>query len=222
MPHVHLEVFTESGPWVKHPRLYAIELVARAPGGGGSWPAGTGNGHGGGAGGVSRTAHRISARDLPDTVEVTIGAPGAGGNATTRAGGDGGTVTFGDFMRVEGGTGASTTAPGIGGLGIYRGGNGGYAGQPGESKPLRTGDFLAAPGGGAGGGGYTGGGSGDVPAGRSAPILWQTTRSGGGGNSGQPGGFPGGGGGGGTAPSTPAGQGAWGAITVIEYRYDEE
>lgn len=221
MPRSRLVVFTASGTWTKDPKLYAIKIVGRGAGGGGSWPAGTGNGYGGGAGGASKTQRRIAARDLPATVAVTIGPAGVGGNSSSRNGTDGGDCLFGTFLRVGGGKGARTTSAGVGGEGIYRGGNGGNPGSAGQSKPLRPSDYLSAPGGGAGGG-STGGSSGAVPPNTSLPILWQTTQSGGGGNSGTSGGMPGGGGGGGQAPSVPAGSGGAGCITVIEYLYDEE
>lgn len=222
MPRSKVSVFTSSGTWTKDPKLYAIEIVGRGPGGGGSWPTGNGNGYGGGGGGVSRTDRRIQARELPDTVDVVVGAPGTGGNATSRNGTSGGVASFGKFLRVEGGGGATTSSAGVGGLGIYRGGNGGNPGSPGGSTPRRPSDYLCGPGGGAGGGGFPGGSSGSVLPGTSFPILWQTTQSGGGGSSGTVGGSPGGGGGGGQAPSLPAGNGGVGCITVIEYLYDEE
>lgn len=221
MPRSRLVVFTASGTWTKDPKLYAIRIVGRGAGGGGSWPAGSGNGYGGGAGGASKTQRRIAARELPATVDVVIGAAGVGGNSSARNGTSGGDCWFGSFLRVGGGKGATTTSAGVGGEGVYRGGNGGNPGSAGQSKPLRPSDYLSAPGGGAGGG-STGGSSGAVPANTSLPILWQTTQSGGGGNSGAVGGFPGGGGGGGQAPSVPAGAGGGGCITVIEYLYDEE
>ncbi|MFF1946893.1 hypothetical protein ACFVWF_32670 [Rhodococcus qingshengii] len=221
MPRSRLVVFTASGTWTKDPKLYAIKIIGRGPGGGGSWPTGNGNGYGGGGGGASKTQRRIAARELPATVDVVIGPPGVGGKSSSRNGTSGGDCSFGTFLRVGGGKGATITSVGMGGDGVDRGGNGGTPGSAGQSKPLRPSDYLRAPGGGAGGG-STGGSSGVVPAGQSSPTLWQTTRSGGGGNSGGAGGFPGGGGGGGQAPSVPAGSGGGGCITVIEYLYDEE
>lgn len=170
MPRSRLVTFTTSGTWTKDPKLYAIKIVGRGPGGGGSWPAGNGNGYGGGGGGASKTQRRIAARELPDTVDVVIGPPGIGGKSSSRNGTNGGDCSFGTFLRVGGGKGATTTSAGAGGDGVDRGGNGGTPGSAGQSKPLRPSDYLRAPGGGAGGG-STGGSSGVVPAGQSSPTC---------------------------------------------------
>ncbi|MHD0301819.1 glycine-rich domain-containing protein [Rhodococcus erythropolis] len=215
-------VLTESGIWVKHPRLQAVEtIICRGAGGGGSWPAGTGNGYGGGGGGASRTDRRIGAFELPDEVEYQVGVGGNGGNSTNRNGGNGGDTWFGKLILVSGGLGASTTAPGRGGDGIFRGGMGGTPTGRGESVTSGVIDYMAGGGGGSGGGGGTGGASGFVPGGTSYPQLWQTGQSGGGGNQRAAGGYPAGGGGGGNATGTPAGRGADGLLTIIEYLHEE-
>lgn len=217
-----VHVLTDSGVWVKHPRLFAIHrIVARGAGGGGSWPTGSGNGHGGGGGGASYTKRAIGEWELPDSVDYEVGVAGSGGNESKRSGGNGGDTWFGDFIRVGGGQGASTTTRGLGGFGMYRGGNGGQSGQPGESISSGPVDFSAGGGGGAGAGGFLGGASGYVPGGASYPALWQTSQSGGGGSTGNAGGFPAGGGGGGKDPNFAGGKGAGGLLTIIEYILEE-
>lgn len=216
-------VLTSSGIWLRHPRLYGIEtIIVRGAGGGGSWPTGSGNGYGGGGGGASRTERRIAAYELPEEVSYQVGIGGAGGNSSNRNGGNGGDTWFGDFILVSGGLGATTTAPGRGGNGMFRGGMGGTPSGRGESVTSGVVDYMAGGGGGSGGGGGTGGGSGFVPGGTSYPQLWQTGQSGGGGNQRAAGGYPAGGGGGGNATGTPAGRGADGLLTIIEYLHSEE
>lgn len=215
---VNALVLTTSGVWVKPPRLFAIHrIIARSAGSGGSWPAGNGNGYGGGGGAASYTKNPIGEWELPAEVEYEVGVGGLGGNSSNRNGGNGGDTWFGNFIRVSGARGATTTAPGVGGNGMYRGANGGLPGQPGGSASSGPVDYSA----GGGGGGTLGGASGSVTGGTSNPPLWQTSQSGGGGPSGQRGGFPAGGGGRGIAPGTPAGAGADGLLTIIEYILEE-
>lgn len=223
MPRNRVRVYTASDTWTKDPKLYAIELVIRGAGAGGSWPAGNGNGHGGGGGAVVRSPkRRIPAAELPETVPVVVGLGGAGGNVTNRAGGDGGGSAFGDILETEGGKGATTASRGKGGQSMLPGGDGSQAGSAGGNALNVRYSTLAGGGGGAGGGNVTGGKSALVPGGTSNPAFWQTLQSGGGGASGAAGGFPSGGGGGGQAPNIPAGKGANGCVTVIEYLYDED
>lgn len=223
MSHNRVRTYTASSTWTKDPKLYSIELVIRGGGGGGSWPAGNGNGHGGGGGAaVKSPKRRIPAEELPDTVTVTVGVGGLGGNATNRNGGNGGRSAFGDILEVDGGQGATTTIRGRGGQSMLSGGDGSQAGSVGGNAPVPRYSPLAGGGGGAGGGGFTGGKSSLVNGGVSSPAFWQTVQSGGGGSTGNAGGFPAGGGGGGQAPNFAGGKGADGCVTVIEYLYDED
>lgn len=91
-----------------------------------------------------------------------------------------------------------------------RGGNGGAAGQPGQSVSSGVVRLLAAGGGGAGSG-SVGGRSGFAAPAAGRPLWWQWLQSGAGGDAGQPGGFPSGGGG------APNGAGGGGCVSVIEY-----
>lgn len=216
------QVLTESGVWVKHPRLFAIDrIIVKSAGGGGSWPSGNGNGYGGGGGAISFTKRRIGEWELPATVDYQVGVGGAGATSASRVGADGGDTWFGDFIHSGGGRGATSVSPGLGGFGMYRGGMGGMPTARGESVSTGVISFGSGAGGGSGGGGGTGGASGFVPGGVSYPNLWQTGMCGGGGNQRAAGGFPAGGGGGGNAPSVPAGRGANGLLTIIEYLYEE-
>ena len=239
MPYAQLKMFGENGIWVKPPRLYAVEFVCRGAGGGGSLLAGTGAGHGGGGGSATRSLRRVLASDLPEALEVVVGHGGTGGRpGGDRNGTDGGKSQFGDFIAAGGGTGATTSGPGVGGIGSFVGANGGVGGQRGWDAVSSKRDMFSG-GAGGGGGGQPGGSAGwrfpgeGVPTAGNNGIGWRTwwqvlsSGCGGGGatssTSGMAGagGFPAGGGGGGNG-SVPAGNGGNGCVTVIEYMYDDE
>ncbi|MFE5699984.1 hypothetical protein [Rhodococcus koreensis] len=251
MPRCNVVTFTTNGTWYKSPKLYAVELVLRGAGGGGAsgvrhtLSANRQPGAGGGGGGAVRTDRRISAADLPDSVDVVVGTGGAqtatapAGDWVWNPGNPGGASTFGDILRAEGGTGGGPGGlngqliPGAGGLSVMRGGNGGALGGDGESVSSGVVSLLAGGGGGgsggpnAGGNGGSGGSSGLVPQGWEYPEFWKVLQSGGGAPGGtvatpiRTPGFPAGGGAGGYGGGGAGSRGGHGLVTVIEYLFDE-
>ncbi|WP_280758947.1 hypothetical protein [Prescottella agglutinans] len=220
---------TTSGIWHRPPGLYAVELWLRGGGAGGQIGAG------GGGGATVMLGRRLSARELPEQVAVTVGAGGAGATLSTPAT-DGGDTWFGEFVRAPGGRAAYGTELPWGGFAPMRGGIGGTNG-PGETVSQLPENFLAG-GGGGGGPGFPGGGSGLTDGGAiAAPGIslppwweWMQTGSGGGGatimngSAGGAGGFPAGGGG--ARTGNPAGgnggNGGGGCCTIHEILFDEE
>jgi len=133
-----VSVFTSDGTWVKPSGasgVYVQVIGGGGGGGGGSFrtAAPYQSGTGGGGGGI--TWGWLSAADLPDTVEVTVGAGGAGG--------------LGPTVAAAGGAGGNGTAGGYSAFGKIRA-NGGNAGQGGVASEGPT------PGASGGGGLYSG------------------------------------------------------------------
>lgn len=131
-----VSTFTADGTWVKPSGASGVYVIVIAGGGGGG---GGGyrttsyyqSGAGGGGGGI--TWAWLAASDLPDTVEVTVGAGGTGGTSTSTgntAGGNGGAGGFSAFGKIkatgggggQGGRVDETQANGgSGGGGLYSG-----------------------------------------------------------------------------------------------------
>ncbi len=195
-----MEVFRTPGTfaWTPPSGCYQFDLILRGAGGGGNQAAG-------GGGGAAVDRFMVFARNIPDVVEIVVGAGGTNGQ-------DGGSSSFWDVI-ANGGSGADNG--GAGGLATMRGGAGGLSGTDGvsvTSSPIR----LLAGGGGGAGLGKRGGSSGPFTGpGESPAFIWETSQSGGGGNPGMPGGFPAGGGGCGF------GSGADGCVTIVEYMLGE-
>lgn len=167
-------------------------------GGGGTTLASAAGGAGGGAGGFCFGV--ISSVD--SSVNVTIGASGAGAIPGVQNGLAGGTSSFGAYMTALGGTGgitANQTASSAGEGGVPSGGDVNIPGQAG-SGPRNNANSHAA---GSGGGSFFGGGGrGQVTTGN------DSTRTG---KDGQ----MGGGGGAGAGASAKGGSGGAGAVYVV-------
>lgn len=160
---VNIQDITATGNWVKPANAGWLEGQLIAPGGGGGGgafgaAAATLSGGAGGGGGCY-TPFKMKASDLPSTVPVTIGTPGAGGAGAVAsgnpgsAGGNGGNVTFGTYSNAYGGGGGS------GGIIANKSGGGGgggprSAGGAGGSNAAGT---AGANGGGTGGNGVASG-----------------------------------------------------------------
>lgn len=224
-----MTTYTISGTWTNPaPTEHRLITVIAVGGGDGGAKGSTGiqdTAKGGRNGGyVSR---QLYTDELPATVAMVIGAPGAG-NTSGGLGGSGGTTTFGTFVVSTKGLGAVykddgsyavAIAPGDGGNGSRYDANGPMVpSQPGVSSAF-------AVGGTAGFGGFGNGGDGGT-----APANVPSGGGGGGGGSvltpattgpGGLGGFPGGGGGGGAGFGTGFGNGASGASGCI-YVIDPE
>jgi len=170
---VDIQAITSSTTWTNPGTgMVLVEIWGAGGGGGSGTRSAAGNvrygGFGGGGGGYRQQMFR--AADLPSTVLVTIGAGGAGGASSTTdntagsTGGNGGTTTFGDIMKVGGGSFGGNANAGwpqagggaafFGGFGDgnYGDGGGGYADYYGS-----TGAVLIS--GGFNGGGFRGGNS---------------------------------------------------------------
>lgn len=112
-------VYTFHAPDGKPPLF--VHLIGAGAGGGGSDSA---NGAGGGgSGGVTSDV----LTDYPDTVVITVGAKGLGGNQNV-AGSSGGTTSFGSLLTAPGGFGGASDDTGAGGAA------GNNAGQAGTSR----------------------------------------------------------------------------------------
>lgn len=116
-----VQTFTSSGSWVKPSGKTAVYVfaVGGGAGGNGGARAGAGTAALGGSGGNGAGDARafFNASSLSGTVTVTIGAGGAGGTARTTNGTqvngqNGGTTSFGDYLRAAGGFSAGTAADG--------------------------------------------------------------------------------------------------------------
>ena len=221
------QVFTASDTWIKPTGLSAnarviVELWGGG-GGGGRNTSSSDSGGGGGGGGGYLLAHFLAA-DLPATVDVTVGAGGAG--ATSSVGSDGGYSQFDAMVGVTnvivmGGTGGGNNVGGLGGSpATYlfgptaEGGTGetGGVGNIGTSGGSAGSRIQAGAGGGAAGNGGT----------LRAPgysVFGGTGGAGGasaGGTTAQPGGVRGGGGGGGRSTVGAAGGRGEVRVTVIK------
>jgi hypothetical protein len=148
-------------------RVHVIVIGAGGGGGGGIKRAtGTSRSAGGGGGGGAYAEAWFDATALGSTETVTVGAGGAGGAGITtndgafgNAGSKGGLSSFGNWLKAEGGNGASATTGGgtnTGGAAItgfpsfHTSGIGGTGGNPTGSAPAAT---IFPPSGGGGGGG---------------------------------------------------------------------
>jgi len=172
--------FTASGTWTKRPGLKYIRVRLVGGGGGGSGCSSDNEGSAGGSGG-GYSEKVIVASDLASTVAVTIGAGGtAGPSGSPRAGGDGGTTSFGSHCSATGGAGSNAHDTGAGGIGSggdinIDGGQGGfpdtsYSGSESTAKRGFGGaSMLSGTVASGAGQNYGGGGSGvDTPNGGSA------------------------------------------------------
>lgn len=118
-PRVQVDKFTASGTWTKPSwsTRVVVELISGGNGGGSGALRATGVAASGGGGSAPSvmTVYEFDASELPASVNVTVGAGGAGGAAQTVAdtngvsGTAGGNSSFGSFAR------ASTVGPGQGG-----------------------------------------------------------------------------------------------------------
>lgn len=229
-PQTRVIIFDADDTWRLNPDVRAIQVIAVGGGGGGGQGSVLTNGAGGGGGGGGGYSHAfMDARTLPESVAVTVGAGGDGGNSSFPAGGDGGATSFGSFLYANGGGGgtAGSGSPGTAGAETAVYGNM-FQGGPGGEGQLADGDdaindYQGAPGGG-GGGGYNNGNGGDGAAG-----SWRAVGASGGGgvggasgSAGAPGASAGdsdvylgpgyGGGGGGGAVDTVGGAGGDGIV----------
>ena len=167
---VTVEACTSSGTWTKPANADVVFVTCIAGGGGGDcgfyatsplspFNVCYGAGAGGGGGGMSYYTYDASV--LGSTVSITVGSGGTGGTTTNSvfgAGLNGGTTSFGSGIRASGGTGASHqeyTAAGVGGTGMFFGGNGGtsFSGTGAGSGSTNSGGNGSDSYGGAGGGG---------------------------------------------------------------------
>lgn len=221
-----VQTFTADDTWTK-PAGKTIAFVTIIAGGDGGYSGSIG-GTGGdpGVGGRGTTYGPILLAALPATVDVTVGAGGAGGTGDGGGGDSGGPSLFGTYLNAfgtgnnpliagTGGTGGAGDANGTAGGsmetnalgGFYTGGGGGAKGSigadgtDGGGGTALTGLFVTTGGGGGGGGGTT-------------------ELSGGTGGTGGDGGYPGGGGGGGGATfvlgtTGDGGDGAAGVVQVV-------
>jgi hypothetical protein len=178
--------FTADGTWTRDAQATHVEVEVWGAGGGGgagavAAPGVASSGGGGGGGGGKRRA-RYRAVDLPASVAVTVGAPGAAGTVQGAGGAQGGTSGFGDLLRAWGGgggaAGGTATAGGGGGAGDNNPGNnaigsiggagGGAFGAAGGGSGVGGSERLGGAGGGGaplGGKGQTGGYAGDAGGG---------------------------------------------------------
>lgn len=168
------QTFAASDTWTKPAGAVLVEVeVCGAGAGGGAGTFGDNSVHrgGGGGGSAGSSSKRIlPADDVPASVVVTIGAPGAGG--TTGGGANGGTSSFGTLLIAAGGMGGPIGAaadpgaatpgtsfspsrvnntPGTGPAGT--GGIGRASGSGGNGIRGSIPEYLGGPGGGGGGSG---------------------------------------------------------------------
>lgn len=227
-------VFTTGDTWMKQGGTLAHVIVIGGGGGGGHSAGNNFYGGGGGYGGNLSSSLFLIA-DLPDSVEIGVGAGGQGANSRTNPTGKaGGDSWFGDFLFAQGGAGgrAQNTPPvqadyvkpggtipegGAGGFGAVRASVGGVV----DAETVR--DRIAPAGGGLGAGTS---GNPSSPGGTIAPgdAGWAgdggdgapSTTGPGGPFPGEDGGLYGGGGGGGYGGGTDSrgGDGAPGVVVV--------
>lgn len=196
---IYRSEFTANGLWTKPENLAAnsMTLIYLIGGGGGGGTSGSGDAGGGGEGFVAW----VPTATLPATVNVQIGAGGAGNVVYAGAGGN---TIFGAYS-AQGGQGATGGDGGNGG-GLDGGTGGVYtAGTTGRNSRY---------GGGGGGDGTSGGksvfGGGGGGGSYSGSVGGTSVFAGAGGSFGQPGAAPGGGGG-----STQPGAAGAAYITVF-------
>jgi len=161
-----VSLITSSTTWTKPTGCAVHYIAAIGPGGGGSagsvQASGTAVQGGGGGSGGGYTWGWFPDADVPSSVTVTIGAPGAGGVGSTTvgtgaSGGNGGAVTFGSLVQVGPGLGAGGPGGRLGGWGLSLGNTGATAiaagnqnGSPGQYASTTT--FPGCASGAAGGG----------------------------------------------------------------------
>ena len=133
---IQIDKYTTAGAstWTKPSGCNKIRVLMVGAGGGGS-----GNGESGGGGQFGEKFIDVSALAVGATVNVTIGAGGAGVSYSA-SGAAGGTSSFGAYMTCQGGYGANTPWGGTGNS--HSGGLGGHTGSGGD---------FHQPGGGGGG-----------------------------------------------------------------------
>lgn len=185
-------IFTESGSWTVPANVTSVDVLIMGGGGGAggnvsyensdSWDHNA-HGGGGGAGHIKKQAVTVTPGQ---SITVTIGTGGIGGNndsgTGTLAGGNGqngGTTSFGTLFSATGGeggkgatasnyynptagNGGSGSAGGGGGFGYFHGGNGGngdYCGGGGAGSGFNDSGCTAGNGGTYGGGGGAIGGT---------------------------------------------------------------
>ena len=228
-----VDIFTADGTWTKRANCKFVEVIL--VGGGGSGGAGavyhgpgdhSHGGGGGGSGGYSRG--RFAASILGTTETVSVGAGGAAPFGDNTPGLNGGTTSFGSWLRATGGGGgAGSLTPGSAGTGEYPGFAGGYGsnatitenGYPGSSSAIGLTPFSPGSGGGGGSGADATGGTSGGDGGNGAIIQVTPPAKGAGGSAGLNGssgtsvttynalGGGGGGGGGGKESGANGGQG---------------
>jgi uncharacterized repeat protein (TIGR02543 family) len=123
--------FSGSSTWTLPDYLNSVRLLVIGGGGGG----GAGIGGGGGAG------EMVEASSFPvvggSSVLVSVGAGGAGGNASTQTGNPGQSSSFGDLVAHGGGGGGFNSSDPVSAVGPDLG-SGGGAGFAGSLKPVAT------------------------------------------------------------------------------------
>lgn len=169
-----VQIFTTTGTWTKPTGAKSVHVALVAGGGGGGsgrrGAAGSirAGGAGGGAGGFTQVTMPASALGATETVTVALGGSGGASKTTNdtngSAGTNGGTSSFGTWIKATGGVagGGGTTTGSAAGSGAtswpntsgYNGGSGTAGDATGLVGPSAS-STLWAPGGGAAGGGIT-------------------------------------------------------------------